>query len=268
MPRHAHEYAYLSFLLHGSYTEQDVARGQHTSSPGTAQFYLAGVEHSDQVHNLPAVLLLIKFPEEWIREVQALGLPLQRMRSNAPEVAATGFRLRRELLDDTPASAMTCEGLVLELFSQLVGSSDRYHCKWLYDARDLIHARFSEPLGLGEVARSLGLHPAHLARAFKQHFGCTVGSYIRRVRTDFARDQLEGTDKPISEIAALGGFADQSHLTRLFRQSYGTTPRLFRKTRGRSQRNMIWLPGRDEFVPRVAEETSIRSPDKRRWREN
>jgi AraC family transcriptional regulator len=48
------------------------------------------------------------------------------------------------------------------------------------------------------------------------------------MRVQRAQDLLTGTRLPISDIAELAGFADQSHLTAAFRAETGTTPAQFR----------------------------------------
>ena len=45
--------------------------------------------------------------------------------------------------------------------------------------------------------------------------------------------QIAGGDRPLAEIAAEAGFADQSHFTRLFRRYLGTTPGRFRAFQSR-----------------------------------
>ena len=54
------------------------------------------------------------------------------------------------------------------------------------------------------------------------------GAYIRRLRIVWAAHQLATSDVPIASIAALAGFADQSHFTRSFRICNGVTPAVFR----------------------------------------
>ena len=48
-------------------------------------------------------------------------------------------------------------------------------------------------------------------------------------RLDRARRLLAETGLLTKEIAALCGFSDQAHLTRLFARRFGTTPSAFRK---------------------------------------
>jgi AraC family transcriptional regulator len=88
-----------------------------------------------------------------------------------------------------------------------------------------------EPVRLADLAREVAVHPAHLARAFRQQFGTSVGGYVRRLRLDRAAAELERSDKALAAIALAAGFADQSHFTRSFRRHTGFTPGAYRRGR-------------------------------------
>jgi AraC-like DNA-binding protein len=68
----------------------------------------------------------------------------------------------------------------------------------------------------------------HFAAVFRRHYGCSVGEYLRRRRVHRARQRLAETDLPLAEIATEAGFADQSHLTRMFKRFVGLTPGQYR----------------------------------------
>ncbi|MDQ3816788.1 MAG: AraC family transcriptional regulator, partial [Acidobacteriota bacterium] len=101
--------------------------------------------------------------------------------------------------------------------------------RWLRCAREFLHDNFSEPLVLEDVAKIAGVHTVHLARVFRQRFGCTVGVYLRRLRVEYACRQLSSTRLSLSEIAHAAGFSDQSHLTKTFKNFFGLTPSEYRK---------------------------------------
>jgi AraC-like DNA-binding protein len=67
-------------------------------------------------------------------------------------------------------------------------------------------------------------------RAFKQSQGTTPHEYIVDRRIAHARALLKETDTPLSEIALVSGFADQSHLARHFKRRVGVSPRAFRQS--------------------------------------
>jgi AraC family transcriptional regulator len=123
------------------------------------------------------------------------------------------------------------EGLILEFLGNASRSLFRPPARtppWLERARDLCHAHFAEQLTLGDIAKSVGAHPTHIARSFKKHYGATVGEYIRGLRLDWAAARLESTDDSIADIAAAAGFYDQSHFSHNFKKYLGVTPVEFR----------------------------------------
>ena len=78
---------------------------------------------------------------------------------------------------------------------------------------------------LAEVA---GLSVCHFARMFKQTVGVSPHRYVLQCRIEWARELLAGTEMPLSEIAIVTGFSDQSHYTRWFREIIGVTPSSYR----------------------------------------
>ena len=100
---------------------------------------------------------------------------------------------------------------------------------WLEAARDLIHADLTARLSLAALAGAVGVHPITLARGFRSSYGCSVGTYVRRLRVELAGRWLTDTDLPLAEIALAAGFCDQSHFSNLFRRIIGVTPSHYRR---------------------------------------
>ncbi|MGH7573267.1 MAG: helix-turn-helix transcriptional regulator, partial [Gemmatimonadota bacterium] len=89
--------------------------------------------------------------------------------------------------------------------------------------------RFTEPLRIGDVAGEVGVHPSSLARAFQQHYSCTPGEFVRRLRVDLAARRLTQPTASLASIARETGFSDQSHFSRTFKDATGMTPGAFRE---------------------------------------
>jgi AraC family transcriptional regulator len=83
------------------------------------------------------------------------------------------------------------------------------------------------------VADRIGVHPVHLARAWRRHLGRSPGAAIRHRRADIALQALT-SGRDLAETAAIAGYADQSHMTREYTRIFGLTPGAFRgAVRGR-----------------------------------
>ena len=79
-------------------------------------------------------------------------------------------------------------------------------------------------LRLADLAAVANLSQYHFARQFRRSTGESLHRYVVERRLDAARRLLEGGRHSVVEVAALTGFADQSHLHRLFKARYGVTP--------------------------------------------
>jgi AraC family transcriptional regulator len=147
-------------------------------------------------------------------------------------IANRASRLARELEHSDDLSTLAAEGIVLEMLVELtrLGCDEfRRPPRWLLQAQELVHARFTEPLRVSEVAQVVGVHPAHLARGFRTYFKVSIGSYIRRLRLEWAARELVRSKDSLATLALAAGFADQSHFTRLFKRHTGFTPKAYRR---------------------------------------
>jgi AraC-like DNA-binding protein len=59
---------------------------------------------------------------------------------------------------------------------------------------------------------------------FKEHVGLSAKEFARIRRLQATIRRLDAADRPVAELAATGGFADQAHATREVRRVTGTTP--------------------------------------------
>ena len=82
---------------------------------------------------------------------------------------------------------------------------------------------------IARLANDCGLSTSQFARAFRQSTGCPPHRWLLQRRIKRAQDLLLNSDKTLAEIARACGFSDQSHLTRAFGQTVGTTPGLWRR---------------------------------------
>jgi transcriptional regulator GlxA family with amidase domain len=91
-----------------------------------------------------------------------------------------------------------------------------------------IHENLDSKLDWEQLANAVGLPPFAFGRSFKLATGLTPHRYVMRCRIRKAMNLLANTDKSICDIALDVGCSCQSHLTTLFRNHAGTTPRAFR----------------------------------------
>ncbi|WP_345831048.1 AraC family transcriptional regulator (plasmid) [Pantoea sp. BRR-3P] len=81
-------------------------------------------------------------------------------------------------------------------------------------------------ISLTELASIAGLGQFTFLRAFAHHSGMTPHAYLLQRRLSLVRKLIRG-GMNLADAAITGGFADQSHMTRLFVRCYGYTPGLY-----------------------------------------
>jgi AraC family transcriptional regulator len=93
---------------------------------------------------------------------------------------------------------------------------------------DYIETHLDDRLTLTDLAEVACLSPYHFSRSFKQAVGVGPQRYVMRRRLERAKTLIRSTNQPLAEIAHRTGFADQSHLTSIFRREAGVTPGRYR----------------------------------------
>ncbi|MFE3199182.1 helix-turn-helix transcriptional regulator [Embleya sp. NPDC059237] len=79
-------------------------------------------------------------------------------------------------------------------------------------------------VSLEELGRQVGCSPFHLSRVFHRVTGQTLNHYRNRLRVRAVAEDLADGHSSLRTLAATYGFADQAHLTRVFRQHTGQVP--------------------------------------------
>jgi len=229
---HTHELAVTTILLRGGVTE----RADGRSFECTRDRFLvrpAGVVHENRYGATGAECMLVAVRPEWVAS-DRVARDVFRAPAIAPAPAPLMIarRMRRELRIGDRSATLAIEGLALELIAvaarQLHTSERRVPPPWLQSVRARLHDDFASELRLDAIAREAGVHPVHLARAFRQCYGCTPGEYVRQRRIDRACIELADSTRPIAEIAMNAGFASPSHFATAFRRATGVTPTHFR----------------------------------------
>jgi AraC-like DNA-binding protein len=111
-------------------------------------------------------------------------------------------------------------------------------------ARLYLQDRWDRPVSLAELSGVAGMSRFELIRRFRQHNGLTPHSFQRDLRIDHARAMLSG-GMPAAAVAAECGFADQPHLSRVFKRLVGVSP-------GAYARAATGSGGRRQGIPRTS----------------
>ena len=98
----------------------------------------------------------------------------------------------------------------------------------LLRARDLVDARYAEPLVVADLARAAGLSRAHFSREFRRAFGESPHAYLLTRRLERAAAMLRATDRSVADICFSVGLQSVGSFTTSFTRTFGISPTAYR----------------------------------------
>jgi AraC family transcriptional regulator len=237
---HTHDRPVFGVMLDGSMHGR-LGRRRYHCTPNTVFTEPAGERHDNYFAQTGARIIAV-LPDTTSSALfdsfrDLLGRPAQFQDAR---ISTMGMRALREMTNPDTLSPLAVESLVYEMFIEAARLQWRTEaCQpppaWLERTRQLLDDRAFEPLRLNDVAKESGMHPRHLTRMFRSCYGISVAAYVRVRRLEWVAEQLRSSRLSLAEIAMKAGFADQSHLTRRFRDHIGCTPGEFRRLLARTR---------------------------------
>jgi AraC family transcriptional regulator len=233
LPRHDHEKASLNIVLSGFY-EEKFGRRSYPCDQATVLLKPGGEFHSNDYGTGDTHCVMIEFGTLATAQIRGFSNVLDDLWSVRGGPAAAAMReLCGELRLSDQASPMIIEGCIWRALGHAERQRRSVHLggrpQWLGRVEEYLRENPDRRMNLTEIAAMVSIHPAHLNKVFKRHFGVTVGTYLRHLQVERARLLLANPEIPLARIAADAGFFDQSHFTRVFKSATGTTPADFRR---------------------------------------
>jgi AraC family transcriptional regulator len=230
MPTHQHGDSHFALILGGA-VEHQAGRDRVSMTEKSACYIPVGDKHSDLfLGNARVFEIMLEGSRHSVLGESCAARSFHRQHP----AAALLTSVYREFRNQDAYTPVMLESLTVELLVSLHRQQTDERAgerpRWLDRARDMLHDEFSQNLRLEHIACEVGVHPAHLTKAFRQRFGVSIGEYMRQLRIAKARNLLEFSDLQIGEIAITTGFADQAHFTRTFKKYTGQTPTSCRGT--------------------------------------
>jgi AraC family transcriptional regulator len=232
VPRHTHEDAHFFLVVRGAY----ITSARNTASvcpPATLLFNPVGTTHRDRFYTRGGRFFTVSIRPENLNRVQdGVGLFDHAIGLRDGQASWLAARLYKEFKVMDKLSPLIMEGMALELLAHAARRETRpgkTPPAWLRLAYELIHDRCAEAVTVGEIAKTVGVHPFHLTRTFRKFFHCSPGEYLRRCRLRTASELLRHSQTSLAEIALQCGFSDQSQFTKSFKRNSGMTPGEFRR---------------------------------------
>jgi AraC-like DNA-binding protein/DNA gyrase inhibitor GyrI len=94
-----------------------------------------------------------------------------------------------------------------------------------------VYDHIDGPLTLAAIADAVGSSPSGLQRVFDAMAGQSPGSFVRKLRMEYALRSLQDRKRSVIEVALAAGFSDHAAFTRSFRRVFGFAPRDARERR-------------------------------------
>jgi AraC family transcriptional regulator len=233
MAPHVHDQSWLCLVIDGYYQERICSREQDHRR-GDLLYCPTHTSHSQRIGSSGATKIM------WTPSQDSLDYLLDQniALSQAPYVRGSaylqslGARLRHELAIGDAFAPLAVDGLALELvaaFGRSLGSGGaRRPASWLLQLRERLEESATGEFSLNHLAAEVGRHPVHVARTFREVYGCTIGGYARRARAEKAAALLRSTRRPLIDIALECGYGNASQFSRSFKAVFGVVPSAYR----------------------------------------
>jgi AraC family transcriptional regulator len=229
LPRHDHEDASFSIVLSGVFAES-IGRSQFECARGSVLYKPRGTEHANRYGPRAARTVLVQLSRDLLGEGDLANAGHIRRRTSL------GTAARIQTLLAAPAEHDDARMALHEFVAALVASTSEVPATpttrdapaWLLRVREELAESTRSDLRLSSIARASGVDSVTLCRRFTSTFGCPPSQFLRERRVGRAAEAIAHGRDPLSMIAASCGFADQAHLTRVFRAVTGVTPGRFR----------------------------------------
>jgi AraC-like DNA-binding protein len=205
----------------------------HASDTSVVTVLVEMPELTDAVVNrLPALLDVLNLHEAWIAFVSA--------------DERTGPAIER---------ALALRSLIEGWIAQSTPLPPAHVTGWavpLRPLRDYMRTHLNEAIPTTTLVEISGLSASHCIRAFGYQFGLPPHGYHVQLRLAAACELLTQGVR-VATVASDCGFADQSHLSRKFREAYGLAPAAWAAMVGKSVMNTSGA-GRVDVAPRACQQ--------------
>lgn len=231
LEHHGHLCAHFNLLLKGSYSE--IVNGSDVPiDPLSLVFNGPLTEHSETIGNDGMHYFMVELGAEWLGAMASFGkVPTHFFEFYGGDASWLALRVYKAFRHPPLDSTFMIESLLYELCACLQQDSADVskEPRWLRQVMSEVQERFNERLQLRTLAQNAGVDPSHLARTFHRHYGRPIGDYVARLRAQYVGQRVVQTSETLKMIALDAGFADQSHMSRVFKEISGVAPDEYRR---------------------------------------
>ncbi|MBF0778632.1 response regulator transcription factor [Streptococcus cuniculi] len=103
------------------------------------------------------------------------------------------------------------------------------YSKHVYDVLLLINQEYQKELTLKSVSEKIYLNPVYLGQLIKRETGLSFAGLLNKKRIKMAKQLLISTNDGVEEICFKVGYSNIGYFYKIFKQSSGVSPKLFRQ---------------------------------------
>lgn len=225
MDLHDHKQTQISVVLEGANHEESEMSSLHFGRPAEVIIKPRGLMHSNTFSN-DCTIITAQLKEENHSKLRQDGM-LKEWRVLSP---VGGYRLLLSIMKcRTESEYYHTLNDILTSFSANTEDRRESTPDWLEEVRHLLESSYHTVIRNDFIGRALKKHPVYIARMFKRHYGMSMKTYVKLLRTNGAIKSITSAEDILAGVALENGFADQSHLNRTFKSHTGLTPNEFRR---------------------------------------
>lgn len=230
MDLHYHEHDGVTLVLQGSFVER-TPFGEYSAVTGSVGVKPAGAQHANWFGSTGARTMLLDLADGTsVRGTRDRQLDGWRWLDAGPptRIMLRVFRALRLFPEELEAVVEEARWDLLDVLHPRADDESTAEPGWIRDVYDRLTDAYCDPPTVARLAADSGVHPTYLTRRFKRHHGTTITGFVRRRRVQAALRLLADTRIELARTAIRVGFADQSHMCRVFKAETGLTPGRFR----------------------------------------
>ena len=244
---HSHDHLEIAFVLSGTgkyYIEGDI----YNIGEGDLLIFNPGVKHQalfDKTAEVPTTEFFVGFSDLQLEGFDKNYLPVP----DGAYMIHTGSELRQKIFkicSSMEAEKVVCrEGryfmlkaylmqiLVLIIREQCEPVPMKEGCAFestnkkyvVEQILTYLEDHYNEKISLDQIAENMYLSPFYISKIFKSETGDTPIRHLINIRLGKAKEILQsGYEGSIQEVAAMVGYDDAYHFSKLFKKHHGITP--------------------------------------------
>jgi len=219
-PRKFHS---LTYRVSGSISIENNGQSIY-SGPGCITFVPKGVSYDTEIIDSGIMLVIHFSASQEYDKLKPIVLP-----TNHPKAFESLFQMLIERYRPGLEKDYTCMGVLYQILSRF----DREYRSLfepaiplrMINAKKYIDQFFDHVISIESLAQDAGISQTFFRKEFKQYYGISPLSYLKKTRIENAKIDLQSGYYSVSEVASRCGFDSISYFSAEFHRYTGLTPK-------------------------------------------